>query len=271
VKRKVPERNNTTKGIAADVVRKDKGELLELTRAGIERERVLHLLALAPRDYTSIKTEMRKRQEALRSLSRRLVTVARDTKDVVNDFPSALSFWTFLLGEGHEVPVDLSGRPPGSVDKPFAEGSSAFRDVHFVHFPVPRRVKWPPDRLCDADSTVSSAVTGIYGLAERLRLEARKFGLYLRAFGRVKTGVVMLLVQCWLMRVDTLGGKHLLRRGNRITVSMDCLDQLATLLTYAFEAAGHTKVRFSADSLRMTFKRHATRVILRLLTLQPPI
>jgi hypothetical protein len=41
---------------------------------------------------------------------------------------------------------------------------------------------------------------------------------------------------------------------------MDCLDELARLLTDAFEAAGKDRT-FSADGLRKTFRRHGPRVI----------
>jgi len=75
-------------------------------------------------------------------------------------------------------------------------------------------------------------------LAKRMKEEARRFGRYLKAYGRADVGVVLLLVRYRMFRPK-----------------MDHLNELARLLTDAFEAAGMNK-SFSADGLRKTYKRH---------------
>lgn len=69
---------------------------------------------------------------------------------------------------------------------------------------------------------------------------------------RTDAGIVWVLVGCWTFRVRTGRAQHLVRQRGRLRPRMDCLEELARLLTDAFEAAGKDRT-FSADGLRKTF------------------
>jgi len=221
------------KNLEKKILKKCERDLQRLAAAGIDRETLLRLLALAAVSDASWElAQMRRSQAALKSLSERLRTMAHDTESVVNSPLSVLRFWHNLTGAG-------MGRG--------LEG---------------------PKTLSEADPGVSFIVTGMTALAEKLKRESENFGLYLRRFGQADTRVVLLLARCWMFRIKAPDGACLLKKGQRVRLSMDCLDELANLLTDAFEVAGKTKV-FSADGLRMTFKRHARRVILQWLKPDP--
>jgi len=236
------------------IAQRDRGELMRLAKAGIDRKIALRLLALAPREFGSwALEEMRQNQVALRSISGRLTTMARDTKKIADSRFMGLPFWAFLFeGWTGPAPEDLNQLPD-----------------HYTMFPRVERMKWPPQTLVEDDPGIPLVLAGMDVLAKRFRNEANRLGRFLRAFGRTDTGVVALLAKCWFLRVKAPDGLRLSRKGNRARLSMDYLEELATLLTFAFEATEKPKV-FSADSLRMTFKRHARRVIVQMLTLSEP-
>jgi hypothetical protein len=99
-----------------------------------------------------------------------------------------------------------------------------------------------PKALAD-DPGAEFIIAGMRALAKIMKEQAAKFGLYLRAWGKTDVGVVLLLV-----------------RYRMFCPKMNHLDELARLLTDAFEAAGKNKC-FSAESLRKTYKRRATRFL----------
>jgi hypothetical protein len=88
--------------------------------------------------------------------------------------------------------------------------------------------------------------SGMEVLAKMLDKEAAQFGRFLRRVGRTDKGVVLLLTKCWMFQV---------LRARKPQFRLAHLDELARLLTDAFEAAGKSKT-FSADGLRQIFKRH---------------
>jgi hypothetical protein len=99
-----------------------------------------------------------------------------------------------------------------------------------------------PKTLAD-DPGAEFIVSGMKTLAKIMKEQAAKFGQYLRTWGKTDVGVVLLLV-----------------RYRMFCPKMNHLDELARLLTDAFEAAGKNKC-FSAAGLRKTYKRRATRFL----------
>lgn len=210
-------------------------ELKKLEKAGIDRKALLTLLALAAHhDASGALPELRRRTHAqLKSLSGRIGTVARETERVVKNPLSAIQFWAYLEG--------CWGALGMAEPKPL-----------------------------DADPGVTLAVSAMRVLAKRLKEEANLFSIYSRKVGQTDAGIVLLLVRCWIFRTRTGHATHLLgKKGGRVRPTMDCLDELALLLTDAFEAAGKNRV-FSPDGLRMTFKRHGRRAIVQWLKFNLP-
>lgn len=172
-----------------------------LAAAGVDRNVLLKLLALAPsrdRTWTGI---MRQRQAALKSLSRRMDTLAREAKQRARDPLSVVQFWAYTSGGWGDLGMKLPG--------PMIQ-----------------------------DPGIALVISGMVVLAKRMKEQARRFGRYLKAYGRADVGVVLLLVRYRMFRPK-----------------MDHFNELARLLTDAFEAAGMNK-SFSADGLRKTYKRH---------------
>jgi hypothetical protein len=181
-------------------------DLRVMKNAGVDQKVLLTLLALAAQgDRKWMLKLMRQRQAALKSLSKRLDNLARETKQRVDDPLSDVRFWAYMNG--------------GSV-----------LGMQF------------PKTLAD-DPGAELAVGAMRTLAKITKEQAIKFGLYLKAWGKTDMGVALLLA-----RYRTLCPK------------MNHLDALARLLTDAFEAAGKNKC-FSADGLRKTYKRRATRLL----------
>jgi hypothetical protein len=99
-----------------------------------------------------------------------------------------------------------------------------------------------------SDSGVSFAISGMRVLAKRWKDEAKRFGRFLDRYAdrRVNPGVPILLWRvCVYMR----------------KLEPDHWEELANLLTDAFEAAGKSK-RFSADWLRKTWKKRGKTMLL---------
>jgi hypothetical protein len=183
------------------IARNGRHDLDVLAAAGVDRKILLKLLALAPsrdRTWTGI---MRQRQAALKSLSRRMETLAREAKQRASDPLSVVQFWACTFG-GWGV---LGMKPPGPMTD---------------------------------DPGIALVISGMAVLAKRLKEQAKRFGQYLKTYGRADVGVILLLVRYRMFRRK-----------------MDHLNELARLLTDAFEAAGMNK-SFSADGLRKTYKRH---------------
>jgi hypothetical protein len=192
-----------------EIAKKDRGQLAVLARAGIDREKVLLLLALAADDPGNKcwAEHMRNERDRLRSVAGRMETIVRDAKKCAANPFSRLSTWAFFV----------AGAAVG--------------------------MKWP--KPWTEDPTVRFIVAGMPVLAKLLRQEAERFGQFLRASSRRELGVVLLL-----LRVCISNPKH------------NCFQELALLLTEAYEVAGRHKV-FSADGLRATWKRHG-RLMLRI-------
>jgi hypothetical protein len=188
------------------ISRSGRRDLRVMTQAGVDRNVLLSLLALAAKgDRGWMLKLMRQRQAALKSLSKRLDNLARETKERANDPLSAVQFWAYMNG-GSALGMQF---PKTLADDPGAD---------FI-------------------------VSGMKTLAKIMKEQAAKFGLYLRTWGKTDVGVVLLLV-----------------RYRMFCPKMNHLDELARLLTDAFEAAGKNKC-FSAEGLRKTYKRRATRFL----------
>lgn len=189
------------KSVETVIARKGRRDLDVLAAAGVDRKVLLKLLALAPsRDRTWIEI-MRQRQAALKSLSRRMETLAREAKERTNDPPSMVQFWACTFGGWGS----LGMKQPGPMTD---------------------------------DPGIAMVIAGMAVLARRMKEQANRFGRYLKTYGRADVGVVLLLVRYRMFRPK-----------------MDYLNELARLLTDAFEAAGMGK-SFSAEGLRKTYKRH---------------
>jgi hypothetical protein len=183
------------------IARNGRHDLDVLAAAGVDRKVLLKLLALAPsrdRTWTGI---MRQRQAALKSLSRRMESLAREAKERASDPLSVVQFWACTFGGWGALGMKLPG--------PMTD-----------------------------DPGIALVISGMAVLAKRMKEQARRFGRYLKAYGRADVGVVLLLVRYRMFRPK-----------------MDHLNELARLLTDAFEAAGMGK-SFSAEGLRKTYKRH---------------
>jgi hypothetical protein len=204
-------------------------DLEALARAGWDREAVLRLLALAADENDDLLKQMRTRRAALESFARRLRTLSLDAKRILKDPLSKVQGWAWLHRHLHVV-----GMPESTV----------WNDVVGL-FTVPIGMRWWAEQLDD---------------------EAKLFGRYLRAFGRVDSGVVLLLVRCWMF------DKKIKKSKSRIHFQLEHFDVLARLLTDAFECVGKHKeaTKFSADGLRQLFNRHGRRTILLWLKFSEP-
>lgn len=188
------------------IERKGRHDLDVLAASGVDRKVVLRFLAVAASrdgDWTRI---MRQRQAALKSLSGRMETLARETRDRVNDLLSTVQFWAYIAGGGGALGMEL----PSSMAE---------------------------------DPGIPFIISGMSVLARKMKDQAARFGKFLRAYGRTNDGVVLLLVRYRMFRPK-----------------MEHLNELARLLTDAFEVAGQSK-SFSAEGLRKTYKRHGRRFI----------
>jgi hypothetical protein len=99
-----------------------------------------------------------------------------------------------------------------------------------------------PRTMAD-DPGAEFIVAGMRTMAKILGEQATRFGKYLSAWGKTDIGVALLLA-----------------RYRMFNPKMSHLEELARLLTDAFEAAGKKKC-FSADGLRKTYKRRGGRLL----------
>jgi hypothetical protein len=97
-----------------------------------------------------------------------------------------------------------------------------------------------------------SALKSISRRIDLLGEQAKRFGLYLRAWGKTDIGVALLLA-----------------RYHMFNPKMSHLEELARLLTDAFEADGKQKC-FSADGLRKTYARRGKRLLVMWVTFNTP-
>jgi len=192
--------------IEESIRRVGRRDLDVLARAGADRESMVTLLALAAtEDRKWLLKLMRQRQSALKSTSRRMDLLAKKAKERINDPMSVVQFWAFMNG-GIALGMEF---PKTMADDPGAE---------FV-------------------------VAGMRAMSKILGEEARRFGLYLRAWGKTDIGVALLMA-----------------RYRMFNPNMSHLEELARLLTDAFEAVGKQKY-FSADGLRKTYARRGKRLL----------
>lgn len=177
-----------------------------LARVGADRKSMVTLLALAAiEDRKCLLKLMRQRQSALKSMSRRMDLLAKEAEERINDPMSVVQFWAFMNG-GNALGMPL---PKTMSNDPGAE---------FI-------------------------VAGMRAMAKILREQSRRFGLYLRVWGKTDIGVALLLA-----------------RYSMFNPRMSHLEELARLLTDAFEAADKQKC-FSADGLRKTYVRRGKRLL----------
>jgi len=192
--------------IEENVRRVGRRDLDVLARAGADRKSMETLLALAAiEDRKRLLKLMRQRQSALKSMSRRMDLLAKETKDQINDPTSVVQFWAFMNGWN-------------ALGMPF------------------------PKTMAD-DPGAELIVAGMRAMAKILWEQAKRFGLYLRAWGKTDIGVALLLA-----------------RYRMFNPKMSHLEELARLLTDAFEAVGKQKC-FSADGLRKTYARRGKRLL----------
>jgi hypothetical protein len=133
-----------------------------LEKAGADRKKVLRLLALATIDWPAESRdwaeETRNKKELLKSLARRMETLAGHAKDRAEDPLSNVRMWAFLVAGG----ATLGMKCPGP--------------------------------LSEEVTGVPIAISSIRALAKVFRNEADRFGRFLRAYARRDIGVVLFLV-----------------------------------------------------------------------------
>jgi hypothetical protein len=201
--------------IEENIRRAGRRDLEVLARVGANRKSMVTLLALAAtEDRKWLLKLMRQRQSALKSISRRIDLLAKEAKERINDPMSVVQFWVFMNG-GNALGMQF---PKTMADDPGAE---------FV-------------------------VAGMRAMAKILGEQAKRFGLYLRAWGKTDIGVALLLA-----------------RYHMFNPKMSHLEELARLLTDAFEADGKQKC-FSADGLRKTYARRGKRLLVMWVTFNTP-
>jgi hypothetical protein len=188
-------------------------ELEVLESAGVDRKTMLRFLALVAHEegdkgWASI---MRTQQRSLKSMARRMETLARDAEKRASDPWSVMRTWAFFVAHGGYLGMK---------------------------FPKPLK----------DDPGVSFVILRMRTLAKTWKDEAKRFGRFLDFYAdrRVNPGVPLLL-----LRVCAF-----LRKPNP-----DHWEELASLLSDAFEAAGKSK-RLSADWLRKIWKKRGRRMLL---------
>lgn len=212
--------DNRLKSLKQQILNKGAHDLTVLVNSGVPQDMLLELLgsaALTPADCVdAILNEMRNRQTLLKSLAMRMKTLAREATTLLEQPSSGADWWFCFHGGG----LAIERHPPR-----------------------------PPRDIAD----ISQALSQMKALSEILNNEQQRFGRYLRGAGRVDPGIVELLVNCWIccsLQRKQAGEK------NPIRFQLDCFDELARLLTDAFECAGK-QYQFSAAGLRQVFRRHA--------------
>jgi hypothetical protein len=202
--------------IEENVRRVGRRDLDVLARVGADRKSMVTLLALAAtEDRKWLVRLMRQRQSALKSMSRRMDLLAKEAKERINDPMSVVQFWAFMNG-GNALGMQF------------------------------------PKTMAD-DPRVEFVVAGMGAMAEILGEQAKRFGLYLRTWGKTDIGVALLLA-----------------RYRMFNPKMSHLEELARLLTDAFEAVGRQKC-FSADGLRKTYARRGKRLLAIWIRLNTPV
>lgn len=201
-------------------------DLTMLERAGVPRESMLQLLALTV-DMTATGTWaelMRNKKDELLSIAGRLETLQPDVDRALRDPSMRLPLWVYIMGRG----MALGMKEPKAF---------TFNDSFIGIFTLPITIRF---------------------VARTFRDEAKKFGRFLRRYGRAgsQAGIGLLLMRVYLFRLLKQGAGHNLtpQRGP------DHLNVLAFLLTDAFEAVGLNK-SFSADGLRQVWKRAGRRML----------
>jgi hypothetical protein len=192
-------------------------DLDTLTRAGAVRKTLVHLLALTASKGGSKwwKELMRRRQDALRHLAKRMETLATLAEKQSGDVTYRSKLYFYLLGGGGVIGME-----------------------------EPKPLKEVPG--------VGFVISGMRVLAKTFRDEAKQMTLFLRHSGQTDSGLVHLLVRVFLWTHQS-SDRH--------------YDELARLLTDAFEAAGKKDV-FSADQLRKIWSRHGKGMLQILVKLQ---
>ena len=215
-------------------------DLHRLERAGVPREKLLHLLAVTvdQAEDRSWPELIRDRKEKLLSIARRLERLQPEVDRALKDPTIRLPFWAYTVGHGGL----LGMKEPKAL---------TFNDAFVGIFTLPVTMRFT---------------------AQAFRDEAKKFTWLLRRFGRAdsQADIALFLLQIYRFRVlkDRLAPKH----------GPDCLDELARLLTDAFAVAGRGKYGrppvavsggnkkrpdecFSADGLRQVWKRSGLRML----------
>ena len=144
--------------MVARIAREGKHDLDILQRAGANRQQLLKLLAItALSDDEPVRNYMRSKKDELRSVARRLGTLARDASRLAGDPMSRLDSWIHISG-GLVLGTD---------------------------FPNP----WEED-----DPLLPWLLSLMRTWAEQWDLEAKKLGRYLRKYAQTERSIVLLLI-----------------------------------------------------------------------------
>jgi len=203
-------------------------------------------------DYQEWQRNINRIEEAIRSVGHRdldvLARVGADRKSIVALLALAASSdrkWLLKLMRQRQATLkslskrmnQLANDAKERIDDPmsvvqfwaFMNGGSA------LGMPFPKTMADDPG--------AEFIVAGMRVMAKILGQQATKFGQYLRAWGKTDIGVALLMA-----------------RYRMFNPKMSHLEELARLLTDAFEATGRKK-SFSADRLRKTYKRRGRRLL----------
>jgi hypothetical protein len=133
-------------------------ELKILQKAGLDRQAMTRLLALAVMPGPDLAETMRQFQDHLKNLSKRIDAVLDKANAVSADPMYRVQAWAFLTGGGSALGM-----------------------------------KFPKSWKGDPDAAVTIAIASMSFLAKTFKQEAKRFGGYLRRYGQLDTGVALIL------------------------------------------------------------------------------
>jgi len=181
-----------------------------LEKAGVPRRDLLWNLAVTVRgrDSEYWKKVMRQRRDALKSLAGRIEALVAEADKAGNDPTYRVRFYSYTIGGGAVL----------GMAEPKSWGAE--------HGPV---------NIC---------LASMRDLAKAYREEANLMSRYLRRYGQMDSGVVLLLVLLY-----------------NFTHSTSHFEVLGRLLTDASEVAGRKHAEFSADQLRKIWDRRGKNML----------
>lgn len=133
-------------------------ELKILQKAGLDRQAMTRLLALAVMPEPDLAETMREFQDHLKNLSKRIDAVVHKANVVSANPMYRVQTWAFLTGGGSALGM-----------------------------------KFPKSWKGDPDAAVTISIASMSFLAKTFKQEAKRFGSYLRRYGQLDTGVALIL------------------------------------------------------------------------------